>query len=251
MTGAEMWVRENSQAKGSAWWLMLALAERAQGCVAISTAEELVEAARISHRELYRALLAQCQLGEIERLSQPRDPKPVRAFHFAKMNCVSTWRSGSFQHPLCPCKQSTVPDLRKKTTQDLELSERSAGNYFPQDVLRVSAGIQLLLLPEIHEAKLRAFHAEEPLWQPASTPQSDMYFLAECRALAGIGQPQQTGMPRAEQRTFDWDVSKAISEKARLEKWARELGVRSTDDPKVKREKALPENVIVFQRRTA
>ena len=173
MTEAEMWVKENSQAKGAAWWFMLALAARAEGCVAISTAEQMVHEARISHRELYRVLSAQCQSGEIERLSEPRDPKPVRAFHFAKMNCANSWPVWGFQHQLCPCKQSTVPDLRKRTPYEWELVQRVAQNHFPQAVLQ--ADLQLPLLPEIRKGMCRS-GGQEPLWPLASTWQSESIF---------------------------------------------------------------------------
>jgi hypothetical protein len=232
MTDAEKWVRENSEAKGSAWWFMLTLAARAEGCIALSTAEQLIEGAKISRRELYRVLLAQCQSGELERVSKQRDPKPLRAFHFAKMNCAKDER---LRHPLCPCKQSTVPDLRKRMAHGLTSMRKGLGTDFPQEMLKAFYGVQLPLLPEIHEAAYRAYRGEEPpRWRTATSVGDDLLFRpvpVETRHI----------QPPAKQLAFE-DVI-AEQKRQKLQEWVREHAEVKPEAPR--------SNVVVFQRRTA
>lgn len=210
MNEAERWVRENSTARGSSWSLILALAIQAKGCVAISTTEWLIAEARISRRELFRSLFELCQAGELQKLTKERDPKRLRAFHFAKMNCA---RLSGLHHPLCPRKQSTVPDLRM-------------GNGY--------CAKALLPFPQT-EWKLAPNWLDE--WE-------DHHRFDELRLLSLIDSKK---LSTAEQKPFDWHRAEAIWQKARLEEWLK----NHPEVPAKPKEDAMPKNVIVMRRKTA
>ncbi len=240
MTVAERWVRENSKAAGSAWSLMLALSARAQGCVVVASAEQMITDARISRRELYRALLAQEELGEIERLSKVGSNKQLRAFHFPKFSCANTL-AGS--HPLCPRKQSPVPDLRIGNgscangmlpfpMQDFSPEEceecRGTGykrtprpDGIPGEVA-VRCNHELAAVVGGRWKKLDL--QNDPTWRPRFA--------------------QENGTPAAQQESFDWSRAELDVQKTRFERRCRELGISVREDEQQKAERL--KNVVEF-----
>ena len=226
---------ELSSAQGAAWHVLRALVERAQDCIACPSLEDLWSTTRYSTRNIIRALNSLEELEEIERLQSVVDRRR-RAYHLKK---------------ICDIKNSTTRE--EGTFSCPHLAEFSMGSKIGDWSKKEEKEMSPIppLLPEVIEAKLRIFRGQEPLWILAPTAQSERYFWEECRARAGIGLKPHGDEPPAEQLPLDWERGLANFQKARLEQWARENGVRVADDPELKREKALARNVIVFQRRTA
>jgi hypothetical protein len=252
MTDAEKWVRENSKARGSAWSVMLALGELADRCVAVCTADQVERSARISRRELYRALLAQEEMGEIKRLSKVGSNKQLRAFHFSKLSCANL---REFPNPLCPRKLSRlsapVPDLRIGNGS-------CAKTMLPFPTTRTSqeeceecqgSGWRRIARPdgEAGEVAIRCRHEITAIvgrrWGIAPDSRDDLvrYVLP----------PEAPRALPTTQDSFDWDRAQAVLQKARLEQWANDNGVHTADGPEVKREGSPPSNVICFQRKSA
>jgi hypothetical protein len=221
MTDAERWVREHSQAKGSAWSVMLALAALADRCVAACTADQLESGARISRRELYRALLAQEELDEIERLSKVGSNKQLRAFHFARISCASTW---GVSHPLCPRKQSPVPDLRIRNGSCAKKMLPFTRTSFSQEDCEECSGTGWRRIGrpdgEPGEVVIRCQHElaamvggrwkkpdsrDDPTWHPWLT--------------------EENSTPAAKQESFDWGRAALEAQMISLEEWGRANGV--------------------------
>ena len=252
MTDAEKWVRENSRARGSAWSVMLALGEMADRCVAVCTADQVERSALISRRELYRALLAQEEIGEIKRLSKVGSNKQVRAFHFSKLSCASL---REFPNPLCPRKLSRlsapVPDLRIGNGSCAKTMLPFPTTRASQDECEECQGTGWRRIArldgEAGEVVIRCRHEIAAIvgrrWGIAPDSRDDLVSYV----LPAEG---PRALP-ATQDSFDWDRAQVVLQKASLEQWVSDNGVFTPDGPEAKREGLPPSNVIFFQRRSA
>lgn len=245
MTGAEQWVRDESKANGSARALMFALARFAKGCVVISTALDLQREARISRPQLYRCLAWLEELHEIQRLMKQGENKRFRRYHLVgfcespsltqkcSVSCrrhgqVSDLRSASLR------VSNLLPFPRTVVSQE-ECEECRGSGYRDFTILTYDGQPQKIAVPCAHEIAAIAGR-----WKPVETWQD--------RLLRPV-LTHQSNQRGAEQLTLAEFAEQQRREE--LQQQREKILQEHSSMPTGPHEQAFPENVIVFQRRSA
>jgi hypothetical protein len=169
--GPVEWVRECSEARGTARALLWALAERAEGCVARCTAEEAIREGRLSRAELYKTLWRLSHLREVERMLKRGDKSRVRTFHLVGY-CKSPRFAGFCS--VSARKQKIVSDLRDRR-QDAEgccLCRGSGWKLVPRMdglvgnvAVKCRAHVKQLALMELPRSWEQVITPEQLMWR--------------------------------------------------------------------------------------
>ena len=217
---------EGSGVRGAARSVLAFLASRARVCVATASLNQIMAFTGYSESHVLRALRTLRKTKNVEWLegAEAFSETGARRYHLPKACCAGSY-------------------CEKKTCQQASVL---SGGYGPESpaasmewrgVSPVISPVQFQLLPEVREAMLGKLRGQYPRWELARTDLSERYFLAECRARAGIyDEPRYLGPP-AEQQSIDWDALEATRQKADLLRKHPEV--------------AKLVNVIVMKRKTA
>jgi hypothetical protein len=102
---------EKSAARGTAKLLLMAVAERAEGCVSRGTIAEFADLAGISVRTAYRDVEILENLQEIEKRTEQIEKKRFTAFHLLRVADCHTFGVSS---ALCTKWAAKLTDLRRQ-----------------------------------------------------------------------------------------------------------------------------------------
>ena len=130
MNAATAWAVEKSVAVGAERAVLVAIARRAEGCIAVCDPRDIMKEVGLRGRAYYECLIPLEQLREIERLLDRHDKARLRAFHFpkfcesshaacdlAKKNSAVAVDCGNQLAPLLSILQEQCGDLKTKNGQ--------------------------------------------------------------------------------------------------------------------------------------
>lgn len=230
----EEWVLRNFRGRPSEKAILLAAADAtpANDCVVSIKLLDLIVRSNVSAREFYRCIPTLDEERWLRRMSPWRSSTPVRSFHHERF-CDYSAKLAEYESspsPLCPRKQSTVPDLRNslpawQSEKFLPFERQGFGQEKCEECK--GQGDRWIPRPDGLPGKVRVLCAHRIAaiagwWKRAGNWQLDRWEEEqrsdELRALLA----KETEVPAAEQVSFDWVRANVRSQKARLEEWLRE-----------------------------
>ena len=237
----------NFNGKPSEKAILLAIASRAEGCVASAKTAVLIGGANTSPREFYRCVARMEEAGDILRLSPRRGGAVVRAFHLERF-CSAKFLEGDPAFSLlCPRKQSAVPDIRNIGTTLLDWQSRPLPfprMGFVREKCEECRGTGSRLVPRPDglpgQVAIPCTHRIAAIagqWRPAEDWQTEDWEGEQRRRTLLT---RENSICLNQQESFNWERVEIDTQKAALKEWLQRHP-----------EATLPTNVIVIRRKTA
>jgi len=214
----EEFVLRNFRGKPSEKAVLLAAADAVEPvdhCMLSIRLPDLIVRSNVSAREFYRCIPILDEERWLQRMSPWRSSSPVRVFHHERFceHSAKLAECGVTPSPLCPRKQSTVPDLRhaRNAWQSGFLPFSRQG--FVRDKCEECSGRGYRRIPRPDglpgQVEIPCAHQVAALvagsWKPVEHWQLDVWKDDHLLDWLRIKEPKTL---RAEQCAFDWDEAK-------------------------------------------